>query len=123
MPRHIPARSVFFTVVVGVPGELSWCEETFSSFDEWMGAMAWSERASGLGAMPAIRVIPLELDGLGELVLEWVRIPAEGAWAAVESVVEDIAKVAFPGLLAKSLNLRVAVTCEQAVGEDIVLPD
>ena len=65
----------------------------------------------------------VERDGsYGELVLAWVRQPANGTWEAAEGVI-DPARLAFLNLLFATAALRVTVERESEVGKDVTFDD
>lgn len=121
MPRLVPAHAGYFRVTLRIPNDRDWCADTRDSFDEWMGELAASKHAAGLGAQPSVRVAAVTQE-TAELILEWVHQPAEGPWEAVEVVI-DTAKVAFPDILTKTNDLYLSVVRESAVGHDVLLDE
>jgi hypothetical protein len=95
-----------YEVTFAVPGNMAWCTETKFAFDEWMAGMAESEYADGLLSMPALSVHAHS--GYGELVMTWVEVEADNAWAATKEV-EELGKLAFPDLLETLSFMRLEV--------------
>jgi hypothetical protein len=122
MPRRFPAEAGFFRVVLRVPAQRDVADDFHEAFDAWIGGMAGSEHAKGLGIMPSIR-LEAATEDYAEIVLEWDDVPADGPWAAVEDRIDEVAKLAFPDMLKLPDELVVTVTRTRRVGRDIVLDD
>jgi hypothetical protein len=122
MPKYVPAEAGFFRVELRVPFDRETAEQFRSDFDDWIGAMAESEFAQGLGNMPSIR-LDSATEEYAELVLEWVGVPADGPWDAAEQQLNSVGKLAFPDLLTVPDGLQVTVTRVRSVGRDVVLDD
>jgi hypothetical protein len=121
MTPFVPKEAGFYSVEIAVPGDVEWCEETRDSFVSWMSGMPGHELSDALLAMPSLQIDADEDEG--ELILQWVGRPADNAWDAIEKIINEVAKIAFPDLLSKSLAIRVLATCERAVGRDVIVPD
>lgn len=122
MPKQIPAEAGFFRVELRVPAPNETAKDFHRDFDAWIGAMAMSQYAEGLGALPSIRIEQTTED-YAEIVLEWDHAPADDLWNAVETQINKVAKLAFPDLLKLPDELVVTVTRVRGVGHDVTLDD
>jgi hypothetical protein len=101
-----------YGVEVVVPGEATWCMRQRASVEGRLARLTARE----LTAMPAVRSTYFKDGGYHALVLSWIEVSAENAWAAVGEVAR-IAESALPDVHGEAVSVRIAADLQDPDAE------